>query len=147
MKDQNKNQSPKQKITSNTYVKKFETINDMIQEFKNLHPELEYIFPLEEHNLMQALCYVSDYAANTLPDIENRKYLFNSYLISANRVFVKLHCYFAFGWKLRYDKEGNVSDIEAIITTFTKAKNHDDLNEMIDIIKADANWSLVKKVM
>lgn len=145
MKNQNKNQSPKQKITSSTYVKKFESIDEMIQEFKSLHPELEYMFPLEEHNLTQALCYLSDYAANVLPDIENRKYLFNSYLISANRVFVKLHCYFAFGWKLRYDKEGNVSDIEATIITYTKAKNHDDLTNMIHMINSDGSeWTLVE---
>ena len=137
------NQKPKAKMTITSYEKSFETFERMIEEFKTLHPEFPEIFNYEEVNINTAIYDVLRYFNEHIPNVQERINIPMNVSISANKLSMKTNKFFSFEWSFKYDKEGNISDIVAAITVFTKERNYEELDAMIEILKN--NWTLREK--
>lgn len=146
----NKNfkQKPKTKarMIANSYEKEFESFEEMITELKSLHPEFNLIFTDHEENVdsYSTMAMVSNYFAENAPDVENRKNLPVSVTMSANRVVLKTAKFFSLEYSFKYDREGNISDLVATVTTFTKDVNPVELDEMVAMLLE--GWSVKEKL-
>lgn len=144
MKNQQNNTKPRLKVTM--YEKAFETFSDMIFEFKNLHPEFLNIFTYADTDTStDAANDVCEYFKTNMPNITNRTNLPMAISVSANKVSLKTNRFFSFEWSFKYDKEGNVTNLSAIITTFTKERNSDELNNMIASIQG-SGWRVKENI-
>lgn len=130
------------KMTVAFYEKAFESFVDMVKELKTLHPEFCEIFnnPEEEMNAEWAIFDALSYFNNNSPVINERKNLPVSINITSNKVALKTNKYFSIEWTFKYDKDANISNLVATIGTFTKLKNSDELNAMIEIL--NNTWSV-----
>ena len=139
-----KQQKPRTKarMTANSYEKEFDTFEEMITELKSLHPELAEIFVInpEDADSFMVMSNTLQYFANNAPDVLERQNLPVSISISANRVVLKTAKFFTLEYSFKYDKEGNITDLLATITTFTREQNPDELNEMV--AKLVEGWSV-----
>ena len=135
-----KNQKPKMTVT--LYEKAFESISTMIEELKTLHPEFSNIFPYEDTATPRAAAYdVIKYFEDNLPDIETRSNLPMNIYVSSNRITLKTNMFFSIEWTFKYDREANITDLVATVTTFTKEQNSEELTSMIDKL-VGANWTI-----
>ncbi len=139
-----KQQKPrtKAKMLANSYEKEFETFEEMIEEFKSLHPEFTEIFTInaEDADSFTTMSNVLQYFANNAPDVVERNNLPVSITVSANRVALKTAKFFSFEFSYKYDKEGNITDLLATVTTFTREQNPAELDEMV--AKLVEGWSV-----
>lgn len=137
----NRTQRPKTKtrMIANAYEKEFETFEEMIEELKSLHPTFVEIFEETEADSFSVMSSVLQYFAENAPDVLERNNLPVNISVSANRVALKTAKFFSFEYSFKYDKEGNISDLVATVTTFTKDENPAELDEMI--VKLLEGWS------
>lgn len=137
----NKNNKKKTKMTITSFEKEFTSFTEMIDEFKTLHPEFLNIFTHEETGTSGAATYdVVEYYLNNIPNIATRTNLPLSISATANKVVFKTSKFFSFGWEFRYDKEGNITNPVATISVFTKEKNPEDVDKLMN--KLTDLWSL-----
>ena len=143
-----KNQKPnntKAKLELTVYQKSFSSVESMIKEFKELHPEFLNIFTYEENNNPTQIANdVLMYFNNNSPDIGSMLNLPVAVSISSNKVSLKTNKFFSVGWSFKYDREGNISDLSSTIIVFTKDKNPDDLDNLIKNLN-DYSWSILEK--
>ena len=138
----------KPKMTVTFYEKAFSSFLEMIEEFKKLHPEFSEIFNNNDDNEMYAdwaASDVLDYYKRNIPVIDQRKNLLMTVSIAANKVSLKTNKFFSVEWSFKYDRNCNISDLVAVITTFTKDNNPEELNAMIDILKDSWNVKIVER--
>lgn len=138
------------KLMVTTYQKKFESFKQMVDEYKTLHPELRNIFLYDEENVYptDAADDVLKYFTDNYPDSVKGVNLPVSVSISANRVNLKTAKFFSIGWQFKYDRNGYITNIDAIITVFTRndGKNSKDLEDMIKTLDdAHSDWYVVTK--
>ena len=145
MRPNSKQKNTKQKLTVTIYQKVFNTIDEMIKEFRDLHPEFVNIFKYEENSYPDQVSNdVLLYFSNNHPDIANRTNLAASVNVSANKVSLKTNKYFSVEWSFKYDKEGNISNLVSTIGVFTKEKNHEDLDNLITNLN-NYSWEVITK--
>ena len=149
MKQQNKKVPVKNIIT--TYEKKFDSFIKMIKELRSLDDGITEILCTdtteveEKANIDQTYCSARDaydYFANIFPDIISHRNMHTSLTISSNRVTIKTDKYFTIGWKFKYDKDQNITDISAIVTTFTRPDIKSNLNEKL---QSEESWTVVER--
>lgn len=143
-----KNQRPnntKAKLELTVYQKSFESVESMIKEFKELHPEFLNIFTYEENNNPTQIANdVLMYFNNNSPDIENKLNLPVAISISSNKVSLKTNKYFSVGWSFKYDREANISELSSTIIVFAKDNNPEDLDNLIKNL-SDYSWKILDK--
>ena len=137
------NQKPRPKMTTTSYEKAFETFEGMIEELETLHPEFKEIFNGEEVSITNAINEVLIYFNDHIPDPQQKTNIPMNVSISANRLSLKTNKFFSFEWNFKYDKEGNISDIVATVTTFNRERNFEELDAMIEILKE--TWNVKEK--
>ena len=143
-----KQQPKKSKLTVTNYQMKFETLEQMVCELVELHPEMKNIFHLEDNDRITPR-YLQDEALEyfTLnePNVIDGINLPVAIIVNANGVTLKTAKYFSVKWNFKYDKTGFVQDITATVSTFIKDENKvsETLLAMID--KLDEKWSVVEK--
>ena len=131
----------KAKMTITSFEKEFESFGNMINEFKTLHPEFVNIFIHEETNTAEAAAYdVLEYYINNVPNVVERTNLPLSITVTANKVALKTCKFFSFEWSFTYDKEGTISNLVATISVFTKEKNTEDVDKLMNTLTNA--WSL-----
>lgn len=139
-----KQQKPRTKVRmlASSYEKEFETFEEMVREFKSLHPELNEIFAInpEDADSFTTMSSVLQYFANNAPDVIEANNLPVSITVSANRVMLKTAKFFSFEFSYKYNKEGIITDLLATVTTFTRDRNPAELNEMLE--KLNEGWSV-----
>lgn len=139
----------KPKTIINTYEKKFESFNEMIDELRSLHSEIsDNIFQYEINNTKDAMNDILRYYSDNIPDITEKVNLHSSLTISANKVVLKTNKFFTIGWKFKYNKDGEISELVATVSTFTRenVENNVELQGMIDTIETPENgWSLLER--
>ena len=139
-----KQQKPRTKVRmlASSYEKEFETFEEMVREFKSLHPELNEIFAInpEDADSFTTMSSVLQYFANNAPDVIEANNLPVSITVSANRVMLKTAKFFSLEFSYRYNKEGIITDLLATVTTFTKDQNPAELDEMV--AKLVEGWSV-----
>ena len=140
------NRPAKANVIVTNYERKFDNFFDMIDELKVIHPEINdnifnngTIVKVED-----ALDDIIDYITRNRPSIMERTNLGVSLNISANKVTLKTNKSFSFGWRFKYDKDANVTDVVAFISVFTKenVKLFEDIQNMIDTL--ESNWEKVE---
>lgn len=138
----NKQQKPKAKVRMNltSYEKEFETFEEMIEEFKSLHPTFEEIFQDTEADSFNVMSSVLQYFALNAPDVIEKNNIPVSINVSANRVALKTAKFFSFDYTFKYDREGHITDLVATVTTLTKDVNPVELDDMIE--KLLEGWSV-----
>jgi hypothetical protein len=125
----------KSKMTITSFEKEFETFEDMIADFKTLHPEFANIFHHEVCTTANEAAYdVLDYYLSNIPNVAERTNLPLSVTVTANRVALKTCKFFSFDWNFTYDKEGNISNLVATISVFTKEKNTEDVDKLMNTL-------------
>ena len=130
-----KSNKPKSKMTVVSFEKEFASFDGMISEFKNLHPEFLNIFKHEETNTAGAAAYdVLEYYINNIPNVIERTNLPLSIAVTANKVTLKTCKFFTVEWEFRYDKEGNVTNPVATISVFTREKNSEDIDKLMNTL-------------
>ena len=100
----------------------------------------------EEYN--NPACLIDEvvrYISFNVPNVSTRFNLPVSLNITANRVALKTSKFFSVEWSFKYDKEGNISDITSVIGTFTKERNPEELDAMINILKDSWNVKELNK--
>ena len=135
----------KPKMTVTMYEKAFESFTEMIDALRGIHPEFENIFIYDDSVVLptDSAIDVMNYFAKNFPNATERKNIPVTISISANKVSMKTSKFFSFEWSFKYDKEGNISDLVSIITTFTREKNFEDLDNMISKLKESWNVKVV----
>ena len=135
----------KQQTSILTFEREFEDLRDLIIGFKALHPEIESnIFPYNEDeidpkNMIEDV--LNYFTKNCIPDIIQGSNLFCSINVSANRVTLKTNKFFTIGWNYKFDRNGFVTDIKATVTVFSREKNSEALNSMIEVL--NDRWTVV----
>lgn len=128
------------------YEKKFDNFFDMVDDLRAIHPEINNnIF--NGGNIVKvedALDDIINYIINNRPSITERTNLGVSLNLSANKLTLKTTKSFSFGWRFKYDKDGNTSDVVAYVSIFSKenAKVYEDIQDMINILEKD--WEKVE---
>lgn len=138
--DKSKNK-PKAKMITTMYEKAFDSFKDMIDEFRNIHPEFSQIFTYDDDEVKPeyAASDALNYFSKNMPIIANRSNLPVSVSACANKVTLKTAKFFSVEWNFKYDKEGNITDLVAIITTFTRERNYEELDNLINSL--EATWT------
>lgn len=138
-------------MTITSYEKTFNTLEDMVNDFITLHPELELIFrgSIDDNGSTCPEFLIEDimsYFADNQPSVSNGTKLPVSISISANKIYLKTDKYFSIQWKFNYNRNGEYSNIIANITTFTKESNHPNLHNMISLLSNEDNgWKIIEK--
>lgn len=143
----NKKQSKPKLIVTN-FEKRFASFTEMINEFKTLHPEMTVIFDQNDEEVLPKYAAedVLHYFTQNEPDVIDRLNLPVSVSISANAVILKTAKFFSISWKFKYDREGNVTDLTAMITTFGRERDSDELHSMIRNLKDNSNgWRIITR--
>lgn len=142
-----KPRKPSIKVTN--YAKNYETLEDMVNDLVNLHPEMSNIFHLEDGEAITPM-YLHDealaYFASNEPNVIDGKNLPVSISVSANGVTLKTAKFFTLKWFFKYDKDsGFVTEVTATITTFVKDERRINpaLGNMIAILEDE--WTVVEK--
>lgn len=140
----------KPRMIATNYEKKFETLKQMVEELKTLHPEMSNIFADTDYPEL----YPCDLMANALgyfnenmPNIVDKVNLPVSLSVNASKVILKTCKFFTLAWKFFYDENGFVTDIVTTITTFTKEKGriNEDLEAMCNMINNQENgWAIIE---
>lgn len=133
----------KPRMKTTYFEKAFNSLAEMISELKTLHPEFVVIFPYEDEVVTpkDASSDVLKYFENFLPDVISGKNLPISISVAANKVSLKTLAFFSISWKFTYDRSGEISDLVATICTYTKEKNHPELDAMISTL--EESWTVV----
>lgn len=145
-----KNYNNKPKNTITTYEKTFKSFNEMIKELRDLDENIAKILTTDsaaEQNTEADQTYCSSrdvYEAfsEMFPDIANRNNIHTSLTISSNRVIIKTDKFFTFGWKFKYNRDLEIYDITAVVTTFTRTGIK---SEIDDKLKNDEAWTVPEK--
>ena len=141
MKKQYDKSKTKPRMTASFYEKAFDSFNSMVDELRNLHPEFSHIFTYAETNTsLDAAADAVNYFKNNMPNVATRENIPTSISVNANRVLLKTNKFFSIEWSFKYDREGNITDLVATIATFTKDRNAEELETMIEVLKN--SWSV-----
>ena len=85
-----KQQKPRTKarMLANAYEKEFETFEEMIEEFKSLHPEFTEIFTInaEDADSFTSMSNVLQYFANNAPDVRKKQFTSKYYYLQIEYV-------------------------------------------------------------
>ena len=130
------------KMTATMYEKAFNSFAEMVETLKNLHPEFKNIFIYDDEEVLpiNSAVDVFNYFAQNMPNVTDKKNIPVSLSISANKVALKTSKFFSVEWNFKYDKDGKTSDLVATITTFTRERNYEELDEMI--AKLTDSWTV-----
>lgn len=135
----------KPKFTLTIYQKSFKSIESMVKEFRELHPEFSNIFSYEETVIPSQMAHDAlMYFANNNPDITNRTNLPLAINVSANKVSLKTNKFFSVEWSFKYDREGNISDLNASIGVFSREKNSNELEDLITNLTS-YSWKIMQR--
>jgi hypothetical protein len=148
--NKNKNFNNKKKsLSMKVYEKSFETLNEMLEEFKALHPEMSDIFKYDYKDTINPKEIGNDileYFVDNAPDIVEGKNLPLTVSVSANSAVLKTAKFFSFRYSFKYDQNGFVTDIKAAVTVFIRERNTEDLEIMLDMLANEDNgWAKVEK--
>lgn len=139
----------KSNVKVTNYAKNYETLEDMVNDLVNLHPEMNNIFHLEDEETITPN-YLHDealaYFTSNEPNVIDGKNLPVSIAVSANGVTLKTAKFFTLRWFFKYDKDsGFVTDVAVTITTFVRdAKRiNPALENMINILEDE--WTVVER--
>lgn len=133
-------------VVVTNYQRNFDNFFDMIDELKLIHPEINdnifnngTIVKVED-----ALDDIIDYVTRNRPSITERTNLGISLNLSANRLTLKTTKSFSFGWRFKYDRENNITDVVSFVSVITKenARVFEDIQNMIDTL--EGNWIKVE---
>ena len=139
--NKNNNRKPKARMTTTSFEKEFTSIADMVDEFKTLHPIFLDIFVHDHTDTPDQAAYdVVEYYLNNVPNVTTRTNLPLALTVSANKVSLKTMKFFSVEWSFNYDREGNISNLVATITVFTKEKNSEETDKLMNTL-TDL-WSL-----
>ena len=119
MKFNTKNKNVKRQPVTKTYVKKANSVSEMVSELLKAHEHLSYILIVNEkepETLKDVTYNVLTYVAENAPDIETLTNMSVSCNIRSNKVIVHTYKYFGFSWMVKYQKndENNASVISSI---------------------------------
>lgn len=134
MRNENKNFKPRTKepfkMNVLTYEKEYEFFNDMIVELKGLHPEIEEIFNYDdaeyEYHPDDALVDVLNHFGEHYPNITDRVNLPVSLSVASNSLKYKTNSFYTLAYNFKYDKEGNISNIKAQVTVYSRGEKDTD---------------------
>lgn len=139
----------KSNVKVTIYTKNYETLEEMVNDLVNLHPEMNNIFHLEDEETITPR-YLHDealaYFASNEPNVVDGINLPVSISVSANGVTLKTAKFFTLRWNFKYDRDsGFVTDVTATITTFVKNPNaiNRALENMIAILEDE--WNVVER--
>ena len=145
----NNKKPAKTRMIIKNYEKKFENFEEMVNNLRILHPEMDNIFVYENYENVNPKDVAQDvlhYFANNMPDVVERLNLPVYMSISANNVALKTTKFFALKWQFKYDENGFIVDLSATVTTFSKDRNPEALEAMISALEYSENgWTLVEK--
>lgn len=136
------------RIVPINFRKKFSSLDEMISEFKEIHPEMGYIFNYDKYDnsVSDAIYDVITYfnQEENFPSLNKR---YNPSLnVSINKLELKTNKFFSFKWEYKYNKEGYItSDFYATLTAFKGNYASDEIKDMIDYLEnKDNGWEKVE---
>ena len=133
----------KMQVTS--YEKEFNSFAEMINELKEVHPEIKNIFKYDEEEVspVNAASDVTEYFLHNAPDVINRTNLPVALSISSNKMSLKTNKFFAIKWRFKYDTNGFVTDLVAGVSVFTKDKVSETIKNTLEYFKDENNgWKV-----
>ena len=137
----------KSKIKVTNYENCYDSLTEMVSDLIQLHPEIQNIFHVDENVELLPRDLHDDaleYFATNAPIVTAGINLPVSLTITANGASIKTAKFFSLKWNFKYDRNGNISDITATITTFIKdeSKVNKALSNMINLL--EENWKVIK---